>query len=354
MGWESRQYGSSQDEGPFRRILRRIFGDGENPLDWALPLYTAWGIRVRLHLVFLIMIVAELVWSMPKDGLGWKFRALGLGSLFLLVLLHEYGHCFACRRVGGTANQIIMWPLGGLASCSPPHDWKANLITTVAGPAVNAVLLPILGGLLLVLGQGWKTLIFNPFDPGFIIGGELRLSNGTTPFWLITTWWLYYVNLVLLVFNLLVPMYPMDAGRIVQELLWRSMGYRKATDIATKLGIVVAVTLFVFGMVGDSSRLTAIALFGGLTCWMERRRLAMSDDLPAMAAYDFERGYRGMSDEDEPDRRAAARERQRKKDEADQAELDRILAKIAQSGMGSLTRSEKRWLERATERRRSG
>src|SRR5204863_6917894 len=127
MGWDSRNYTDgpgargrrSRGGGGAGSVLRRIFGNGENPFEWAVPLYTAWGIRVRIHLVFVLMIIAELLLSFVKDAIGWQYKALGLGSLFVLVLLHEYGHCIACRRVGGTADQILMWPLGGLAYCAP-------------------------------------------------------------------------------------------------------------------------------------------------------------------------------------------------------------------------------------------
>ena len=49
MGWEDREYATDEPGGfgaKVRRVLRRVFGEGENPFDWALPLYTAWGIRV--------------------------------------------------------------------------------------------------------------------------------------------------------------------------------------------------------------------------------------------------------------------------------------------------------------------
>ena len=85
-------------------------------------------------------------------------------------------------------------------------------------------------------------------------------------------------------------------------------------------------------------------------------RMQMLEGDPALAGYDFDRGNAGMpgaAQEARGSARAAkARERERKREEADQAELDRILAKIATVGMGSLTKAEKRWLEQATERRR--
>jgi stage IV sporulation protein FB len=362
MGWESRQYDDSlRDEGGgrVRAVFRRIFGDGENPLTWAVPLYRAWGIQVKIHIVFIIMIIARLIWSIPHDRIGPAFVAMGMGALFLLVLLHEYGHCFACRRVGGTADQILMWPLGGLASCAPPHEWRADLITTIGGPAVNAVLWPVFAlvlWLILPAGTAAGALIFNPFDPGIAIGG-LRLADGTTPLWLVGLWWSYYMNIVLLGLNVLLPMYPMDGGRIMHALLWRKMGHWKATSLSVNIGIGIAVVLFVVAITGNAILLAGLAAFGGIVCWIERRRLKMTGD-PVLgeAGYDFSRGYLGMpgAERDEDDSYTSrAEEKRRKAEEEEQLELDRILAKIAESGMASLSPREKRWLEKVTLKRRA-
>jgi stage IV sporulation protein FB len=356
MAWETRDYRGGWQEGGsggLRAVLRRMFGDGENPLSWALPLYRAWGIQVKIHLIFIIMIIAELIWAIPQDRLGVPYTLIAMGGLFLLVLLHEYGHCFACRHVGGTADQILMWPLGGLAYCAAPHHWRADLITTVGGPGVNLVLWPALGLILLALGQSWDVLIFNPFNPGYTIG-SLRLADGTQPVWLAGIWLLYYINLLLLAFNVLLPMYPMDGGRIVHALLWRRMGHRQATSIAAKLGLAIAIVIFVFAITGGSGRLVGLSIFGGITCWIELRRLKMTEDpvLGGIAGYDFDRGYMGLPQDDD-DRPSRAAEKKQKKQEQEQAELDRILAKIAAQGMASLTRGEKRWLDRTSERRRA-
>ena len=48
-------------------------------------------------------------------------------SLFLIVMLHEFGHSLACRQVGGQANQIVLWPLGGVAYVNPPQRPGATL-----------------------------------------------------------------------------------------------------------------------------------------------------------------------------------------------------------------------------------
>src|SRR3984885_182136 len=68
-------------------------------------------------------------------------------ALFAIVLLHEFGHALACRSVGGTADNIMLWPLGGVAYVNPPQRPGATLWSIAAGPLVNVALLPILGGL---------------------------------------------------------------------------------------------------------------------------------------------------------------------------------------------------------------
>lgn len=329
--------------GGFRDAAGRMFS--ESPLRWALPLYTAFGIRVRVHLVFLLWIGAELLvaWLGPRNGLGIGYVAMAIAALFGLVLLHEYGHCFACRRVGGEATDILMWPLGGLAECMPPERWRAHLWTVVGGPAVNALLVPVFGGALLAVGAGWHAVVFNPFDPGSAAGA---LSS-----WgVVALWWLHYTNLVLLAFNVLVPMYPMDGGRILQALLWSRIGWERSLVIAARVGLIAAVTMLVFAMVTAQQMLMGIALFGGIVCWMELRRLSAPEELGG-PSIDLSAAF------DHPDRprdagvRAGERE-EMDEEQADSKEVDRILEKIARSGMGSLSRKERKILQQETERRR--
>ncbi|MFM9994581.1 MAG: site-2 protease family protein [Phycisphaerales bacterium] len=349
MGWSDRRY-EDDGGGRGRDVLRRIFGDGENPLDWSLPLYTAWGIRVRLSLIYAVYIAVELIMSLSRGRWGLELTATTMGTLFALVLFHEYGHCLACRWVGGTADRILMWPLGGLAYCIPPHQWFPSLITTLGGPAVNVVLVPALG-LPLVALAGWDAVLFNPFAPGQAWMG-VHLSNGLQPFWLFALWSAYLTNLALLAFNMLLPMYPMDAGRVLQELLWRKMGYHRATSIAATVGMAMAGIVLIFAMVSGETLLFGIAIFCGATSWMEKRRLAATVEDPAMAGYDFSRGFQGMPADEPSDERSA--EKRRKQEQAEQERLDAILAKIARSGMGSLSWRERSWLRRTTEKRRRG
>ena len=67
------------------------------------------------------------------------------------MLAHEFGHVFGARAVGGDGQEILMWPLGGLAYVDVPHTPRANFISTAAGPAVNLFLCVLCALFLLVV-----------------------------------------------------------------------------------------------------------------------------------------------------------------------------------------------------------
>jgi Zn-dependent protease len=94
--------------------------------------------------------------SRPHQYSNYGWSALEMLALFLIVLTHEFGHALACRSVGGRANLIVLWPLGGVAYVDPPQRPGAQLWSIAAGPLVNVVLVPVLFGLLFWAKQlGW-------------------------------------------------------------------------------------------------------------------------------------------------------------------------------------------------------
>ena len=85
-----------------------------------------------------------------------------MALLFLAVLLHEFGHCFAARYMDGEADEILLWPLGGLAFArSLPQTPAADFVFALGGPAAT-FLLCVISGLALSLGFDYPPPI-NPF-----------------------------------------------------------------------------------------------------------------------------------------------------------------------------------------------
>src|SRR5579864_8907425 len=100
MGWQDRPY--YRDRQP----------SSGNPLMWLLtgsvPLFTVFGVRVRMHAMMLALIILMLLLSPTSWGLGVQHTITLVSVLFAIVLLHEFGHCFAARSVGGEANDILL------------------------------------------------------------------------------------------------------------------------------------------------------------------------------------------------------------------------------------------------------
>src|SRR5438105_6935802 len=139
-------------------------------MSWSLPLGRMFGIQIRMHIMLpLVFVGLVLRAAYQKDAPAgaWVDMVMLLGLIFVSVLLHEFGHCFAARWVDGDANEVLLWPLGGLAYCDVPHTPRANFIMVICGPLVNLAI--CLGCAALIIGLSEPTLrptwnpLWNPF-----------------------------------------------------------------------------------------------------------------------------------------------------------------------------------------------
>jgi Zn-dependent protease len=168
-------------------------------------------------------------------------------ALFFIVLLHEFGHSLACRSVGGKADRIVLWPLGGIAFVDPPPRPGPTLWSIAAGPAVNVMLAPILIGLLLLVSfSGWDSS--RPDVYSFITD-------------------VCAINIVLLLFNML-PIYPLDGGQILQSLLWFVLGRARSLLVTTIIGFMGAAVLVLLAVfVVHQALFLIMTAFIILNCW---------------------------------------------------------------------------------------
>lgn len=335
----------------------RLLGDGENPLRWGLGLGRVAGVRVRIHWLLVIYMLTQVIFTLPRHQIGVGFTLPLMGAVFLLVLIHEAAHCWVCRRMGGEADEVVLWPLGGLAWCRPVHAWRAELAAAVAGPAANLSLMVVVtGGLVWATGERAAALV-NPLDLAGSVSA-IESAYGSMPWWLVGLWALHIANTVLLVFNLLVPMYPSDAARIVQSVLWARVGYHRSLWVTAHLGIAAGAMLATAGLVlADGKGVFAVGLFGVVVCWLERRRLQFLAGVepeadtarvaPVASVIHPGRYQEEEEDEAEGDEPAAAGIVEGQTDE-----VDRVLAKISRVGLNGLSRTERAVLKRATERSR--
>ena len=212
----------------------------------SLPLFRIAGIQVFLHWSWLLVAYFEIVNRVNKyQSMTWN--VIEYLALFGIVLLHEFGHALACRQVGGQANRIMLWPLGGVAFVQPPARPGALLWSIAAGPLVNVVLLPVtIVAFLLASGAGLRTV-----HPDFV---HFLLSIAA-------------INLGLLIFNLM-PIYPLDGGQILQALLWFVMGQARSLMVAAIIGLAGAGGLIVLALVRLQDHwLAFVAFFVAWQAW---------------------------------------------------------------------------------------
>jgi Zn-dependent protease len=318
-----------------------------------------FGVTIRVHILFVIWIAFELFTS----GHGWQSQALFLGLLFGIVLLHEFGHCFGARLVGGYADNILMWPLGGLAYAHAPMRPWPQFVTVAAGPLVNVLLCLLSAGVMFLVTGGDIGLPINPLRPAFDIPPN-------APDWIEYAAIFYLVNLYLLAFNLL-PIFPLDGGQLFHAIIWPFVGLQRASVIACQVGLAGCGLLAFWGLRrGGSEMLIFIAIFGGLTCW-QRLQAAKQGWLvedPAGTRYDSGRPGAGLWSRLFRSSRPAPRparpieypspnpnpggwEAVQAARAAEDAELDRILKKVSEYGIRSLSYVERQTLERITRER---
>jgi Zn-dependent protease len=211
----------------------------------SIHLFRFEGIDVFLHWSWFLVAAYEI--SARKgmySSVGWN--VVEYLALFFIVTLHEFGHALACRQVGGTADHIVLWPLGGVAYVNPPPRPGATLWSIAAGPLVNVAL-----GVILYAGATVS------HSYGLLRGApDLRaLLNSITA-----------INFYLLIFNVL-PIYPLDGGQILRSLLWFVVGRARSLMVATVFGLLGAAGFIYIAIKNQSIWMGAISAFVLMNCW---------------------------------------------------------------------------------------
>ena len=347
-----------------------------DPFSWSFPIGRLFGISVRMHFLFPLVALGLIlrVTTKPFPAGTWTDMAMVLALLFFTVLLHEFGHCFAARQVGGEANEVLLWPLGGLAACDLPHQPRAHFLTAAGGPAVN--LLICLGcalAMAFVLEPAYRPT-WNPFwnptridDSGAIAlyrwDGARVLTDNLAAVVLAR---LFFVSWVTFLLNMLLIGFPWDAGRMFQSALWPYLGYRQATLYAVFAGFVCMFVLLIVAIMFNEVLVLFLAFFTYTACKQEWLTLESGGE-ESLFGYDFSQGYTSLErDEAAPPRprrkkvnflqrwlqRRTARKLQQRLDdaEADARRVDELLEKIQRLGKEALTDEENRFLKRYADR----
>lgn len=209
---------------------------------WAFQIAKPSGIGVYVHVTFLLLLafVAYSGYVGTEENPGSINDAVThvivVILIFWIIVLHELGHALAARRYGIATQDIVLYPIGGLARLErlPDKPWQ-EFVVAIAGPAVNIALAAILFVLLKITGE-------------LGVADSMMSLNG-----------MLAINIILALFNFL-PAYPMDGGRILRALLAMVMDYVVATKIATRVGQGMAICFFILAIFAGMPLLFFIGL----------------------------------------------------------------------------------------------
>ena len=193
-------------------------------LGWSINLFRLFGIQLAVHASFGLLL-AYYGWQGWQEGgtVGMLWSVALIVLFFGCVVLHELGHSLTARRYGVRVPRILLLPIGGMAEMEQiPRRPATELLITIAGPAVNFVLVALL------LPFAW------PYLRGQVAIEEFSLADMLTQLW--------WGNLIMGTFNLL-PVFPMDGGRIFRALLAYRLPYLRASWWAVTVGRVLALCL---------------------------------------------------------------------------------------------------------------
>lgn len=366
---------------------------------WSVSLGRWWGVHVRLHLFFILFAilvgyvaqVSALLWynattTDALPGTNWMGIACPLVVL-VSVLLHELAHVVVARHLGGTADEIVLGPLGGLAPARVPYEPHSELVSLMAGTLVNAAVCCIAAAWIFGFELQTDVSKLMTFHIQFFDG-----SHHQTPA-LAFLKLVFWVNWSLILVNLL-PVFPFDGARSLQNMLTFLFPEWDSGPSIVRLGKVFSLVLLgvawyltqqvsgegpgseglAIGQPPVWLALTLLSVYIFFGSRMEEQHLSQAEHQDdSVFGYDFSQGYtsleRSMSDE-EPERaaakspvglfrmwleqRRALREKQLQEQEVeDERRVDEVLERLHQGGMQSLTSEERALLERVSQRYRS-
>lgn len=325
-------------------------------LNWMLPsfeLVRLGSLRVRISIYFLpLLLVFPIRFGLT---LGLVVAAI----LLLSVFIHELGHVCLARLTGGTASEIHLSPFGGLAMVQTGRGTLTQVVTILGGPFANLMICLAVYPRYYAPEALWG--IFNPFV--FPVG-ELREDHLLADLGLVT----FTLNWILLLINLL-PILPLDGGRVTRTLLVPRMHPEMVDRFAVQISMVCAALLALGGLCGDQSIIVILgALLFIMNMWQLMENESIDREEDSFLGYDFSEGYtsldrsapavapahasdtkHGMLEQWRQRRRELRELALRKQQEDAERQLDDLLAKVHANGIDSLTLHEQQLLKQVSD-----
>lgn len=207
-----------------------------------------WGVPVQLggSIIFLVLIYC----SFGSDPTSLAYDLAFVALLILSIFLHEMGHAWGCLIQGVRVRRVMLHGAGGFCERSVSASRYQQELIVAMGPIVTVAL--------------WATssLVCHALDTLGVMNWPL--------YWAFST--LAWINLYLAIFNLM-PLQPLDGGKLFELFLARLIRPEWATKISGLVGLVMIVLwvpLMIYGYTGYGMMLLFIPSFA--LSWSMARR----------------------------------------------------------------------------------
>jgi len=197
--------------------------------------FTLFGFPVAIHWMF------WLTMALLGNGFGAnspeQFRRLVIWIIAALIsiIIHELGHAFIMRGYGARAS-IMLYGLGGLAIPDRGFTRGQNIVVSLAGPVVEVAF-----GLL-----AYFFLKSQVQAEGFGDVSDIMLQKGV-PYTFIFLWKFAFISVLWGIINL-VPIYPLDGGQVLFNLLGPTL-IKVTYGIGIVCGVAVALWMYSQGSI---------------------------------------------------------------------------------------------------------
>ena len=260
-------------------------------MKWSYQIGSIRGIPIKLHLTFLIILLA-VIWLFAVHDFKILGIIIGFGGMnistwlkyllgaiasvlfFSTLLFHELSHSLIAQSYGVHIRSITLFVIGGVSQMEEiPREPRMEARISAAGPALS-------------LGIGILTYaIYYTFGPVSPAETEATFENAA----LIVVGIIAFYNIFLGLFNL-IPAFPMDGGRILRAWFAMRMPYIDATRRAVSVGKSFAIAMGIFGLFLGGPILIAIAIFIYLGASGEEKATVISITLEGVKVRDVMTG----------------------------------------------------------------
>ena len=190
---------------------------GETPI---LSMRGPWGVPIEVAPSFAILCAILIGFDPSAHTLAF------VAMIALSILLHELGHAWGNIVQGLRVERVVLWGGGGLCYGDPRATPREQELVVAMGPIVNLFLWALLS---MAADHLWLTPERYSYDLLWALDTMAR------------------INLVLFALNM-IPVQPLDGGRLLQLGLMRLLSRRGAARVAGGAGLVMA-ALWIPGMI---------------------------------------------------------------------------------------------------------